>query len=315
MADRAAPSPGALVRADLSRKREGWSVARRRRDWTPDLLTAPALVVMALVMGFPLLYLGYMSLHRWSLIGFAPPAFIGVGNFVALTGDERFTDSVIRTLYFTGLGLASNLPMGLGIALLLDQRFPTRNLLRALLILPMVATPAAMGLVWVVMLDPSLGIVRYLFKLVGVMAPPLWLSSPAWVVPTLVGVDAWMWTPMVALICMAGLAALPGEPFEAARVDGANAWQRFRFITFPLLAPTLLVAAMLRVMDLLKVIDIVYVMTGGGPGHASETINLYNYLVALSYDRIGYGSAVALVLFALVLVCTLALIRLRRAAT
>jgi multiple sugar transport system permease protein len=307
MAERAAP----LVLAPAA-VRPG---TRRRRDWTPDLLTAPALVVMTLVMGFPLLYLGYMSLHRWSLIGFAPPVFVGAGNFAALVGDERFTDSVIRTLYFTGLGLASNLPVGLGIALLLDQRFPTRNLLRALLILPMVATPAAMGLVWVVMLDPSLGIVRYLFRLVGVAVPPLWLSSPAWVVPTLVGVDAWMWTPMVALICMAGLAALPSEPFEAARVDGASAWQRFRFITFPLLAPTLLIAAMLRVMDLLKVIDIVYVMTGGGPGHASETINLYNYLVALSYDRIGYGSAVALVLFALVLVCTLALIRLRRAAT
>ena len=94
---------------------------------------------------------------------------------------------------------------------------------------------------------------------------------------------------MVALICMAGLAALPSEPFEAARVDGASAWQRFRFITFPLLTPALLIAAMLRVMDLLKVIDIIYVMTGGGPGHASETINLYNYLVALSYD----GSAMA----------------------
>ncbi len=287
--------------------------AHRRRDWTPDLLAAPALVAMAAVMGFPLLYLCSMSLHRWSLIGFAPPRFIGLTNFAALGGDERFVNSLWRTLYFTALGLASNLPLGLGIALLLDQRFPTRNLLRALMILPMVATPAAMGLVWVVMLDPSLGIIRYMFRAIGVATPPLWLSNPNWVIPTLVGVDAWMWTPMVALICMAGLAALPAEPFEAARVDGAGAWQRFRFITFPLLAPTLLVAAMLRVMDLLKVIDIVYVMTGGGPGHASETINLYNYLVALSYDKIGYGSAVALVLFALVLICTVALIRLRRA--
>ena len=277
--------------------------ARRRRDWTPDLLTAPALLAIAVVMGFPLLYLIYMSLHRWSLIGFAPPHFIGAGNFTALVDDERFTGSLVRTLYFTGLGLASNLPLGLGIALLLDQRFPTRNLLRALLILPMVATPAAMGLVWVVMLDPSLGIIRYLFRLIGVVTPPLWLSNPAWVVPTLVGVDAWMWTPMVALICMAGLAALPSEPFEAARVDGASAWQRFRLHhASRCWCRRLMIAAMLRMMDLLKVIDIVYVMTGGGPGHASETINLYNYLVALSYDRIGYGSAVALVLFALVLV-------------
>jgi multiple sugar transport system permease protein len=269
---------------------------------------------MALVMGFPLLYLGYMSLHRWSMVGFEPPRFIGLHNFLALVDDERFTDSLWRTLLFTALGVASNIPAGLGIALLLDQRFPGRNLLRTLLIFPMVATPAAMGLVWVVMLDPTLGVVRYLFRLIGIATPPLWLSDPVWVVPTLVLVDAWMWTPMVALIALAGLAALPPEPFEAARVDGASAWQRFRYLTLPLLMPTLLVAVMLRVMDLLKVIDIVYVMTGGGPGHTSETINVYNYLVALSYDRIGYGAAVALVLFAIVLVCTLGLIRLRRAA-
>ena len=280
----------------------------------PFLLSLPALLAMALVMGFPLLYLIFMSLHRWSMIGFELPRFIGIHNFLALIDDERFTDSLWRTLLFTALGLASNIPGGLGIALLLDGRFPGRNLLRALLILPMVATPAAMGLVWVVMLDPTLGIVRYLLRLIGIATPPLFLSDPNWVVPTLVFVDAWMWTPMVALISLAGLAALPQEPFEAARVDGANAWQRFRFVTLPLLAPTLLVATMLRLMDLLKVIDIVYVMTGGGPGHASETMNVYNYLVALSYDRIGYGAAVALVLFAIVLVCTLGLIRIRRAA-
>jgi multiple sugar transport system permease protein len=287
---------------------------RRRRELTPLALSLPALVVMAAVMGFPLLYLCFMSLHRWSMVGFEPPRFIGLRNFLALADDERFLSSLWRTLLFTALGIASNIPTGLGIALLLDTRFPGRNLLRALLILPMVATPAAMGLVWVVMLDPTLGIVRFLLRAIGVASPPLWLADPFWVLPTLVAVDAWMWTPMVALIALAGLAALPPEPFEAARVDGASAWQRFRFITLPLLMPTLLVAVMLRVMDLLKVIDIVYVMTGGGPGHASETINVYNYLVALSYDRIGYGAAVALVLFSIVLLCTLALIRARRTA-
>lgn len=287
-------------------------VSRRRRDLTPLALSLPALIVMVAVMGFPLLYLCYMSLHRWSMIGFEPPRFIGLGNFLALADDERFTGSLWRTLLFTALGLASNIPAGLGIALLLDGRFPGRNLLRALLILPMVATPAAMGLVWVVMLDPTLGVIRFLFRAIGIATPPLWLSDPFWVLPTLVLVDAWMWTPMVALIALAGLSALPHEPFEAARVDGASAWQRFRFITLPLLMPTLLVAVMLRTMDLLKVIDIVYVMTGGGPGHLSETVNLYNYLAALSYDKVGYGAAIALVLFLIVMACTLALIRLRR---
>jgi multiple sugar transport system permease protein len=275
----------------------------------------PALLVIAIVMAFPLVYLVFMSFHKWSMVGYAPPSFVGLSNFTALLDDERFVDSLGRTFLFTALGLASNIPLGFAIALLLVEDFPTRTVLRALLILPMVATPVAMGLVWVVMLDPSLGVVRYLFALIGIENPPLWLSDSVWVVPTLVAVDAWMWTPMVALICIAGLTALPAEPFEAAMVDGASAWQRFRYITLPLMVPTLVVAAMLRVMDLLKVIDIVYVMTGGGPGHASETINLYNYLVALSYDKIGYGAAVALVLFVLVLLCTVALARLRRVAS
>jgi len=276
---------------------------RRRRDWTPELLSLPALVAILAVMGFPLLYLGWMSLHRWSLVGFDPPRFVGLANFAHLVQDERFVEALGRTFWFTALGLASNLPLGLGIALLMHERFPGRSLCRALLILPMVATPAAIG------------IVRYLLGAVGIDHPPLWLSDPDLVVPTLVAVDAWMWTPMVALICIAGLAALPPEPFEAALVDGASALQRFRYLTLPMMLPTLMVAAMLRVMDLLKLIDIVYVMTGGGPGHLSETINLYNYLAALSYDKIGYGSAIALVLFAIVIACTLVLIRLRRPAS
>ena len=288
---------------------------RRRRDWTPELLSLPALVAILAVMGFPLLYLGWMSLHRWSLVGFDPPRFVGLANFAHLVQDERFVEALGRTFWFTALGLVSNLPLGLGIALLMHERFPGRSLCRALLILPMVATPAAMGLVWVIMLDPTLGIVRYLLGAVGIDHPPLWLSDPDLVVPTLVAVDAWMWTPMVALICIAGLAALPPEPFEAALVDGASALQRFRYLTLPMMLPTLMVAAMLRVMDLLKLIDIVYVMTGGGPGHLSETINLYNYLAALSYDKIGYGSAIALVLFAIIIACTLVLIRLRRPAS
>ena len=222
----------------------------RRGNWTPELLLAPALVSIAAVMGFPLVYLCYMSLHKWSLIGYAAPAFVGAGNFIALVGDERFIQSLFRTLYFTALGLATNVPAGLGIALLLNRDFFGRGFLRALLIFPMVATPVAMGLVWVVMLDPSLGIVRYLFGVVGIANPPLWLSDTNWVIPTLVAVDAWMWTPMVALICSAGLAALPIEPFEAATVDGASAWQRFRYLTLPLLMPILLVVVMLRLMDL-----------------------------------------------------------------
>jgi multiple sugar transport system permease protein len=137
---------------------------RRRpgRDWTAELLSLPALAAILAVMGFPLLYLGWMSFNRWSMVGFEPPRFIGLANFAQLGSDARFVEALARTFWFTALGLASNLPLGLGIALLMHERFPGRSLCRALLILPMVATPAAMGLVWVIMLDPTLGIVRYL---------------------------------------------------------------------------------------------------------------------------------------------------------
>src|SRR5262249_33429848 len=201
----------------------------------------PALLVIVLVMAFPLAYLLFMSVHKWSMVGYEPPSFVGSSNFVALINDQRFIASLARTLYFTALGLVSNIPVGFAIALLLAENFPTRNLLRALLFLPMVAAPVAMGLVWVVMLDPSLGIVRYLLGLVGLDSPPLWLSDTAWVIPTLVAVDAWMWTPMVALICISGLPAPPAQPVGAAMVGGASGGRRVWCIPPPLMMPTLIV--------------------------------------------------------------------------
>lgn len=276
----------------------------------PVLLVSPALLIVLLVMGVPVLFLGYMSLHKWSLLAQESARYVGFANYLALAQDHRFLNALLRTLLFTVLGLAISIPLGLGIAFLFHQDFPGRNILSALLILPMVATPVAMGLVWVIMLDPGLGIIKYLLSSVG-LHPPLWLSDPRWVIPALVLVDSWALTPMVALICMAGLAALPAEPFEAATVEGASPWTQLWQLTLPMLRPILIIAIMFRTMDLLKVIDIIYVMTAGGPGHASETLNLYNLVVGLQYFDVGYGSVVALTLFALVSVLILALLRYR----
>ncbi len=278
--------------------------------WIPLLLISPVLLIVVLVMGFPVLFLGYMSLHKWSLLAQESAKYVGLANYSALIGDQRFLNALSRTLLFTMLGLAISVPLGLGIAFLFHQDFPGRNVLRALLILPMVATPVAMGLVWVIMLDPTLGIIKYLVSSVG-LHPPLWLSDPHWVIPTLVLVDSWALTPMVVLICQAGLAALPPEPFEAAMVDGASSWTQLWQLTLPMLRPILIVAIMFRTMDLLKVIDIIYVMTAGGPGHGSETLNLYNLVVGLQYFDVGYGAVVALILFALVSVLVLMLLRYR----
>src|SRR5947207_2855097 len=166
---------GPAIAASSKKQQAAWYVIQ----WlTSKRNMLAASVAILAVMGFPLLYLCWMSLHRWSMIGFEPPRFVGFANFLQLADDGRFVEALGRTFWFTALGLASNLPLGLGIALLMHERFAGRSICRALLILPMVATPAAMGLVWVIMLDPTLGIVRYLLGGVGIAHPPLWLSDP-----------------------------------------------------------------------------------------------------------------------------------------
>ncbi|MCX5909382.1 MAG: sugar ABC transporter permease [Deltaproteobacteria bacterium] len=282
----------------------------RRASW---LMPLPAMIVTAVLMIFPMIYLLYMSLHDWLLIGGTGPQFVFLQNYAALFQDERFLASLSRTGLFIVMGLLIQVPLGMAIAVLFNEHFPGRSLMRTLLLLPMVATPVAMSLIWVIMLDPSSGVFNYFVSFLGIRGIA-WLSDVNIVVPALVMVDTWQWTPMVALICLAGLSALPNEPFEAAMIDGASAWQRFWRLTLPMVWPTLLVAILFRFIDLLKVIEHIYVMTRGGPGFASETINVYNFLMGLFYYRVGYGSSISVVIFALVLGASLLLIRARRVA-
>jgi len=280
----------------------------RNASW---LMPLPAMMVTALLMIFPLGYLLYMSFHDWLLIGGKGPQFIFLQNYIALFQDERFMSSLSRTGIFIILGLVIQVPLGVAIALLFNEHFPGRGIMRTLLLLPMVATPVAMALIWVIMMDPSSGVLNYFLSWFGIRGVA-WLSDIHVVIPALVLVDTWQWTPMVSLICLAGLSALPIEPFEAAMIDGASVWQRFWKLTLPMVWPTLLVAILFRFIDLLKVIEHIYVMTRGGPGFASETINLYNFLMGLFYYRVGYGSSISVVIFALVLGASLLLIRARR---
>ena len=280
----------------------------RNASW---LMPLPAMIVTVLLMVFPLLYLLYMSVHDWMLIGGKSPQFVWFQNYWGLLRDERFLASLWRTAIFIILGLIVQIPLGLAIAVLFNEHFPGRGIMRTLLLLPMVATPVAMALIWVIMMDPSQGVLNYFLSWFGIEGVA-WLSDINLVIPALILVDTWQWTPMVALICLAGLSALPIEPFEAALIDGANVWQRFWRLTLPMVWPTLLIAILFRFIDLLKVIEHIYVMTRGGPGFSSETINLYNFLMGLFYYRVGYGSSISVVIFALVLGASLILIRARR---
>ena len=281
--------------------------ARRRRNlrW----FVVPALVVVGAVIIFPWLFTVWMSAFDWK-IG-TQAHFVGFENYIKLATNQRFVESIGHTIYFTLLAVIVPLVLGTVAALIFHREFPFRGALRAIFTMPMMATPVAVALVWTMMFHPQQGVLNYLLSLIG-LPPSLWVYSPTLVIPSLVLVEIWHWTPLVMLIVLGGLAALPVEPYESARLDGATEWQLFRFITLPLVAPFLLVAAVIRTIDAIKAFDTIYVISQGGPGTASETINLYLYLQAFAFYNIGNASAVVVVFFAIILALALLLLHVRQ---
>jgi multiple sugar transport system permease protein len=281
-------------------------LARRRRNYF--LFIAPTLIVVGAVIIFPWLYTIWMSAFDWTIGSTAH--YIGLGNYEKIFTSQRFGEAVLHTFYFTALAVIAPLVIGTWAAMVFHREFPFRGVLRGLFIMPMMATPVAVALVWTMMFHPQQGVLNYVLSLVG-LPPSLWVYSPALVIPSLVLVEVWHWTPLVMLIVLGGLAALPTEPYESARLDGATEWQLFRYITLPLVAPFILVAAVIRTIDALKTFDTIYVITGGGPGTASETINIFLYLQAFAFYNIGTASAVVVVFFVIVLAMALLLLYVR----
>jgi multiple sugar transport system permease protein len=286
--------------------------AAPEREWRPPSywpFVIPALVVVLAVIVFPWVFTIWMSLNQWK-VG-SPTTFVGLANYIRLPNDPRFVEAVGHTLVYTALSVILPLVFGTAAAVVFHQKFAGRGFLRGLFIMPMMATPVAIALVWTMMFHPQLGVLNYLLSLVG-LPPQLWVFHPATVIPSLVLVETWQWTPLVMLIVLGGLAALPTEPYESAQIDGATFWQMFRYITLPLVAPFLFIAAMIRTIDAVKSFDIIFAITQGGPGSASETINLYLYSVAFIYYDLGYGSAIAVIFFILIVMLTGVLLYLRQ---
>lgn len=271
----------------------------------------PAAVFILVMMVFPILYTFFVSFTDWNMSSGGTANFIGLGNYVAMFQEPRFYNAFWLTLYFTVLAVSVETVLGVIIALILDREFRGKNLAKLILLLPMVATPVAVGLCWTLFYEPTIGLGNYALKLLG-LPTSKWLASKLAVIPSLALVDIWQWTPMISLIVMAGLASLPTEPYEAALVDGATRWQTLRRITLPLLRPTILIAMVLRSIDALKTYDIIYVMTAGGPGFASETLNIYAYNLGFGYFRFGAASSALVALFAIVLGFSLVVLKIRK---
>jgi multiple sugar transport system permease protein len=287
----------------------GWTHRRHRFAGTAHWLLVPALAFTFALVVFPFGYTFWLSLNDYQ---FGHAARFNFGeNYAALLRDAVFWQGLGTTFFLYFLSLALQLALGTYVGLLLNRRLYGQTLARTILMSPFMMPSVVVGMMWLVILDPSLGAANYLLSLLG-LPPSQWLASPGLVVPVIALIDTWQWTPFVALIVVGGLQALPIEPFEAAFIDGATRWQAFRYVTLPMLRPTLLTAAILRSVDLLRFFDIIYITTQGGPGNASTTLNIYAYRRGFEFFDIGYASAIMIALMALVAIVVLALMRLRR---
>lgn len=276
------------------------------------IFPAPAFLVVGLIIVYPVIYTGWMSLQEWFASSLTLPTYIGAANYQKiLTADPRFREAFFRTLYFTLIAVTAETALGVTMAVIFNREFWGKGLVRTLSILPMMATPTAISLVFVMMYHPTLGVLNYLVTRLGL---PLftWTYSSRTALYAIALVDVWEWTPLIMLIAMAGLASLPKEPYESAKIDGASAFQCFYLITLPLLRPTLVVAILFRAIDALKTFDIIFVMTQGGPSNASETINILLFNQAFSYFNMGYASSMAVALFAIIMGICLILMKVRR---
>ena len=245
-----------------------------------------------------------ISLTNWDLL--SPPRFIGLANYVKLfTNDPTFGKVLVNTIVFTAGSVPLATAIGLGLALVMNQPLRGVVLFRALYFLPVVTSMVVVALIWRWLYNPDFGVVNYALGALGVRQPPNWLTSPAWAMPAVILMAVWKQVGYTMVIYLAGLQAIPGHLYEAASIDGAGGWQRFRHITLPMLTPTTFFVLIISVINSFQVFDAVLVLTGGGPADATRTLVVYIYDQAFNYLQMGYGAHIAWVLCLIIFVITL----------
>ncbi len=267
----------------------------------------PAVILLGLTSVYPTLYSLYMSLYDWNW-GHRLN-FVGLRNYLDLLTDTRFLGAMWNTIVFTAGAVSVELVLGLGTALVVGRLGLGRGLVRTLLLVPLMVGGMIVSVIWKVMLDPTLGVIGLLLQAAGL--PRLgFLGDPHMAMLSVVMIDAWWQTAFVFIVLSAGLQALPVEPFEAAEVDGAGAWQRFRYLTLPLLRPTILVVLMFRTVDCLKVFAIIFGTTGGGPMTITESVQVLAYRMAFKQLNMSVSMTTMVVFAAFALLVLLAYQRL-----
>lgn len=269
---------------------------------------APAVLMSVVLIGLPLVGLIALSLFDWQLTRNDGMRFVGGANYAEILGDANFWHAMRITLQFIVETVVLQLVGGIAIALLFSQRLAGMSIIRTLFLAPMMIAPVFTGMIWRLCLSDDFGIVKYGLQLLGWVQPPLWLADPAYALHTVAVINAWQWTPFVVLFVMAGLSIIPDDLYEAAHLDGAGAVRCFFSITLPLLTPILISVLIFRTIDAVKVFDVIYATTGGGPGTSTETLSYLVYQQTANFFNLGYGSAIAVVMLLVVALLALTLV-------
>jgi multiple sugar transport system permease protein len=309
----APPGPTPPGRGPFGAWRRRLSDTFEREQPFGALLIGPGVVVLILTTTLPLAYLVGTSFFRYDLTAPEANGFVGLANYIAITQDARFWHSLRLSVIYTVSTVTLQVITGMALALLVERVARGRAIIRVAALLPILFAPVVVGLVWrTLMLTPDFGVVDYLSQTLG-LGSHNWLGDPTLALVSVIVMHTWQWTPFAFLIFLASLATIPREVLEAAQIDGANFAQRFRYIILPLLRPAIIVVVIFRTVIALSAFDAIFAATGGGPGTATEILNLYVYRVSFRFLSIGYGAALAVVLLLITFVIALAFARLRRA--
>jgi len=271
----------------------------QRTGW---LLLLPALLLLALVFAYPILRAFWLSLFTQNLGTQLKLVFSGLDNYGRMVGDGRFWQSLWNTSIFTLASVFLELILGMGVALVLNQSFPGRGIVRTISLLPWALPTALMGLAWAWIFNDQYGIVNDILLRLGILETGVsWLGNPTLAMMAVIIADVWKTTPFIALLLLAGLQSISSDLYEAYAIDGASAWQSFWKITVPLLLPQIVIALLFRFAQAFGIFDLVQVMTGGGPAGATEMVSIYIYGTIMRYLDFGYGAALVVVTFLLLI--------------
>lgn len=275
----------------------------------------PTIILLIVMNIFPLIYSLFLSFTNYSVISDKPPQWIGIQNYTTILSDKSFWTAFATTGRYALLTVLLQTVIGFGLALLLRNKFKGSGLVTTLILIPMMLSPIVVATFWKLIFNPSYGIFNYMLGYTNINTAPEWLGDPDRVLWAIIIVDVWMWSPFVMLLCLAGLSAIPEYLYEAAAIDRASVWFQFRRITLPQVMPLLLIAVLFRTIEAFKQFDLVYGLTGGGPGDLTETVSIRLYRLAFAGQlNTGLSSALAyIVLIIIIAVSNLYIRSLNRA--